>query len=187
MRTFSSAVSTAIQNDRFRYFFLIKLEFSQDFYFTSLPYDVTYDGQTWLSDGGVFEVDSPQFSTILDREAYKIIITDLVDSMSAEFKLGVVGSKVEVMVGIIDPSTNQPLLGTNDVIHIYTGFADSPSIENNWDTKTAIIEGSSPMADLDQVNITMVSKDGMDQLSQSDTSYDKIYDDSEIQLKWGKV
>lgn len=189
MRTFSDNVTTAFNYSSFKYFFLIKLELGTTTYrFTSYHSDLTITGDgTYTSDGGLFEVESPKFSSILDREAYRVIITDLVDELSNKFKQGVIGEPITVKVGIIDPATNEPLINSDDLIFIYKGYVDSPSIENSWDSKTAVIEGTSPMADLDQVNVTMVSKDGMDQLSQSDTSYDNIYDDQEIQLKWGKV
>ena len=53
-------------------------------------------------------------------------------------------------------------------------------------TKLAIIEGTSPMSDLDLVNPFITSADGMDQKNASDTSFDEIYENSEITLKWGK-
>ena len=43
------------------------------------------------------------------------------------------------------------------------------------------------MADLDSVNVIYSSKDGMDQLSATDTSFDEIYDGAEIATKWGKI
>jgi len=33
----------------------------------------------------------------------------------------------------------------------------------------------------------MVSKDGMNQYSDTDTSFDKVYDNVEIELNWGKI
>jgi len=187
MRSFNGNLESVFNSDRIEYFFLIKLSFSQDFYFTSYHSDIAWDGQTWVADGGLLEVDSPRFSSVVDREAYKIVLTDLVDQLAGEFKAGVIGSDIQVWAGFTDPSTGQPMLASGDVVSIYSGYVDSPAIENDWETKTAVIEGSSPMADLDRVNLIMVSKDGMDQLNLSDTSYDRIYDDAEISLKWGKV
>ena len=186
MREFSSDVLAALASDNVSYFFLIELGFSTTYRFTSFSRDIVFEENTYIADGGLFEFDSPKNSSVVDREAYKVILTDLTDNLYAEFKLNVVGKDIKVMVGFLD-SNNEPLLGTNDIVYIYKGYVDSPSIQNNWETKLAVFEGSSPMADLDQVNLTMVSGDGMDQLSSTDTSYDHIYDDSEIQLKWGKL
>jgi len=191
MRSFSTAVTTAINAQRFKYFFLIELTFgSTSYYFTSYNRDITWpstNSNTYTSDGGLFEFDTPNFSSVLDREAYKVVITDISDQFANHFKSGVIGSPINVKVGIVDPSTDQPLTGDDDIMHLYSGFVDSPSIENDWDRKIAVIEGTSPMADLDQVNITMVSKDGMDQIDGTDTSFDSLYEDSEINIKWGKV
>ena len=43
------------------------------------------------------------------------------------------------------------------------------------------------MSDLDMVKPFISSKDGMDQKSATDTSFDEVYEDNEITLKWGKV
>jgi len=198
MREFSSAVTTAINAERFKYFFLIELTFTlfnpnsnqyedTEYYFTSYNRDLDWNSNTYIADGGLFEFEPPNFSSVLDREAYKVVITDISDQFAAHFKSGVIGSPIKVRAGIIDPSTDQPLTATEDIISLYSGFIDGPSIENNWDTKLALIEGTSPMADLDQINVRMVSKDGMDQLDSLDTSFDSLYEDSEINLKWGKV
>ena len=187
MRTFSTAVSSAFNNDKFKYFFLIKLELNTTYYFTSHSSDIDWAGQTWTSDGGVFEFDSPKFSSILDREAYRVVITDLVDQLSQEFRVGVVGKNITVYVGIVDHLTGLPLTGAGDIINLYKGYVDAPAIENDWDTKFAVIEGTSPMADLDMVRSTMASKDGRDQVSLTDSCCDYLYEDSEINLKWGKT
>lgn len=158
-----------------------------NYYFTSYNRNITWNSNLYTADGGLFEFESPNFSSILDREAYKVVITDISDQFAAHFKSGVIGSPIKVRVGIVDPTTDQPLVNTADIISLYSGFVDGPTIENNWDTKLAVIEGTSPMADLDQINVRMVSKDGMDQLDASDTSFDSLYEDSEINLKWGKV
>jgi hypothetical protein len=185
-RTFTTAFNNIINSDSINYFFLFKLELSQNYYFTSFNRDIVWDSQTWVSDGGVFEVDPPKTSSIVDREAYRVVITDIDNDFSDEFKQGVIGADIKVWAGLLD-STGNPLLNSGDIISVYSGFVDQPSIKIDWDTKYANLEGTSPMADLDQVNLFMVSKDGMDNVSATDTSFDFIYDDSEIHLKWGKV
>ena len=71
--------------------------------------------------------------------------------------------------------------------NVYKGVVDKPLINNNFDTKLAVLEGTSPMSDLDMVRSFMTSKAGMDQRSASDTSFDEIFDDKQITVKWGKV
>jgi hypothetical protein len=186
MRVFSSAVQTLIDSGNIEYFFLITLEFTNTYRMTSYRSNLIYDGDTYIADGGLFEIDEPKFSSVVDREAYRIVIAEDLDEMSAEFEANVVGKPIDVKVGFVD-TNGQPLLNVDDVVSIYKGNADSPSITNNWEEKLAVIEGTSPMADLDAVNVRYTSKDGMDQINTNDTSFDEIYGGREITFKWGKV
>jgi len=186
MRTFSSAVQTVLDSDNINFIYLITLEFNSTYHFTSYNTDITYSGNTYLSDGGLYEFDTPKFSSVVDREAYKVVITDLLDEMAAEFELNVVGKGVDVKVALLD-SNGYPMLGTNDVLSIYKGYVDAPRITNDFEQKLAVIECTSPMSDLDTTRSFFTSKDGMDQVSSSDTSFDEIFENKEISLKWGKV
>lgn len=199
-RTFSTNFLSVINSDTIKYFYLIQIELEKTgastqtrntYYYTSYDRNISWNGQTWSGDGGLFEIDSPRFSSIIDREAYTVVLQDKDNTLSDIFKQGVIGNDIFVRVGVLDSSGN-PLLGTDsngvsDVVSIYSGFIDSPSITIDWDVKTAKIQGTSPMADLDQIKLFMVSKDGMDQKSASDTSFDKIYEDNETHLAWGKI
>jgi len=186
MRTFSSAVQTVLDSDTIRFVYLIELQFNSTYRFTSYNTDIIYDGNTYSADGGLYEFDTPKFSSTIDREAYKVVITDFLNEMAAEFDLNVIGKPVEVKVALLD-SAGAPMLGTNNVLSVYSGFVDSPSITNDYEQKMAVLECTSPMADLDTVNTLYTSKDGMDQLSSTDTSFDEIFENKEISIKWGKV
>ena len=186
MRQFSPAVQVILDSDLIEYAFLIKLSLNYDYYLTSNGYDVVYDGNTYLANSGLYEFDSPKSSTILDRESYKVIISELFNEMIPEFKLNVVGKPIEVFVALRD-ANGDLLLSTDDVLKVYKGTVDRPSITNDFDKKLAVLEGTSPMSDLDLVNTFITSKDGMDQKSDTDTSFDEIYEGGEITLKWGKV
>jgi len=186
MRQFSTAVQTVLDSDLIEYAFLIKLSFNSSYYLTSNGYDVVYNGNTYLANSGFYEFDSPKFSTVVDRESYKVVISELFNEMLPEFKLNVVGKPIEVFVALRDASGDL-LLSTGDVLKVYKGTVDKPSISNDFEEKLAILEGTSPMSDLDLVRVFITSKDGMDQKSATDTSFDEVYDGSEITIKWGKV
>jgi hypothetical protein len=186
MRTFSTAVQTVLDSDLIQYAFLIKLNFNFNYYLTSDSYDVVYNGNTYLANSGLYSFDSPKFSTVVDRESYKVIISDLFDQMMAEFKINVVGKPIEVFVALRD-ANGALLLSTSDVLRVYKGYVDKPSITNDFYEKLAVLEGTSPMADLDLVRNFISSKNGMDQRSSTDTTFDQIYDGNEITLRWGKV
>lgn len=186
MRSFSAAVQTVLDSDLIEYTFLIKLQFNTTYYLTDNSYDVDYDTDTYLANSGLYEYDSPKFSTVIDRESYKVVVSELLNEMLPEFKSNVVGKPIEVFVALRN-SSGELLTSTDDVIRVYKGYVDKPAISNDFEQKLAIIEGTSPMSDLDMVKNFITSKDGMDQKSTLDTSFDEIYENSEITIKWGKV
>ena len=187
MRNFSTTVQSIIDSGNIKFFYLIDLYFNSTYHLTSYSRDIDYDGNVYTSDGGLFEIDAPKLSSIVDREAYKVIVADLDDSLLTDIRSNVVGKDILVRLGFINPANNQPLLDPQDIVYVYKGFVDSPEIVNNWESKLASIEGTSPMADLDMVNSYVTSRDSIKQRNPNDTSFDEIYDSSELDLKWGKV
>lgn len=186
MRQFSAAAQAVLDSDSIDYAFLIKLSFNSDYYLTSNSYDVDYDGNTYLANSGLFDFDSPSSSTVVDRESYTIVVSEVFNDMLPEFKLNVVGKPVAVYMALRD-ANGDLLTSTEDVLMIYKGTVDKPSISNDFEEKLATLEGTSPMSDLDLVRTFITSKDGMDQKSATDTSFDEVFDGNEITLKWGKV
>ncbi|MDB4378635.1 DUF2163 domain-containing protein [bacterium] len=186
MRKFSNVVKTVLASDSIEFFFLIKLEFTQTYYLTSYSSDIDFDGNTYSANGGLYEYDSPKMSSVVDRESYRVVIADLSNIMLNEYLSNVVGKPMTVYAGFID-SNGYPITNPSDVIMVYKGFVDKPTIQNDFEKKLAILEGTSPMSDLDAVNTFYVSRDGMDQKNLSDTSFDDMYQDIEIKYKWGKV
>jgi len=185
MRKISPKVQALIDNGDISYFFLIDLELNNNYYLTSLPQDVTFRGNVYTADGGLFEVDSPKFSTVIDREAYKIVIADLNDALMRDFAKGVIGKDITVRVGFLD-ANKQPLLDEEDVVSVYKGYVDSPVITNNWEEKLAVLEGTSPMADFDSVNVVYTSRNGMKQINKDDTTFDDMFEGVDVAMKWGK-
>jgi len=186
MRQFSTAVQQVLDSDYIQFTYLIKLSFNSTYYLTSNSYDLEYKDDVYIANGGVYEFDSPKFSTVIDRESYKIVISEVLNQLYAEFRNNVIGKDIEVFVAIKD-SGDQYMLGDDDVLRIYKGTVDKPVITNNFDEKLAVLEGTSPMSDLDMSKPFITSRDGMDQKSSTDTSFDEIYKNSEINLKWGKI
>ena len=97
-----------------------------------------------------------------------------------------IGKDFQVWLGFCD-SFGEPLLGATEVFSVYKGYTDRPQLEFDFEKSLAVLEGTSPMSDLDAVNAIYVSKDGMDQYDENDTSFDAIYEDAETTVKWGKV
>lgn len=187
MRTFSTTVRNILNGDNVRFFYLIDLYFNNAYHFTSYSNNIVYNENTYISDGGLFEIDTPKLSSIVDREAYKVIIVDLADELLQEIEANIVGKDILVRIGFIDPVTNAPLLNNEDIQYVYKGYVDKPEVVNDWDNKLASIEGTSPMSDLDMVNSFVTSRSSMKARNATDTSFDEIFDNSELELKWGKI
>jgi hypothetical protein len=186
MRTFSSTVENILLSGNIDFFFLIKLSFNSNYYITSYSNDIVYNGDTYSANGGLFEVDSPKFSSVVDREAYRVLVLDNLNAMKTEIEANVVGKPIEVKLGFVDSNGN-PITTPSDVLSIYKGYVDNPVISNDWEHKVITFEGTSALADLDMINSYITSRDGMDQKSLKDTSFDQIYENSAIEVKWGKI
>jgi len=186
MRQFSTAIQTVLDSDLIEFTYLIKLSLASTYYLTSSSHDLEFDSNVYIANGGVYEFDSPKFSTVIDRESYKIVISEVLNQLYSEFRNNVIGKDVEVFVALKSAGGDY-MLGTDDVLRIYKGTIDKPTITNNFNEKLAVIEGTSPMSDLDMSKPFITSRDGMDQKSSTDTSFDEIYKNSEINLKWGKI
>lgn len=187
MRTFSSTVQSLINQDTVDFFFLIDLEFSTTYRLSSLPYNVTFNGNTYEANGAILEVDSPKFSSVVDRESYRVVVVeDENNTFKTEIGNNVVGKNITARVGFFD-STGDPVLNVDDTLLVYKGYVDSPAISNNFDNKIVTFEGTSPMADLDMVISFIGSKNGIKQKDSNDESFSNVYGESIIKLKWGKV
>ena len=202
MRIFSSNVQSALNASKVDFFFLIRLDFNRPSgpiqaskikKFSNLPKDIIYNTETYTGSSGLFEYDSPKFSSVVDREAYKIVITDLINEISTEMRNNIVGHDIEVRVGFLDPN-GEPYLNPQDVLLVYKGFIDRPILQSTQENKLAVLEGTSPMADLDMVRSFMSSKAGIGLRSvidsegnPTDTSFNFIYDNEEIMIRWGRI
>lgn len=205
MKKLSNAVNTLIFEKNISYFFLVSLDITSAIqHYTSLPYDITMgDGNTYSSENSVYGVDPPRISDIVDREAYKISLSDPSFLLKYYFEDGIIGRDVSVRIGFIN-STDSDIQGhddtlvypgevfkdMNDTILIYAGAVDNHgyTIDIRNSEVIATIEGSSPMADLDLVKTFYTSKNSISQRSSTDTCFDSVHEGSgSIQVRWGKV
>jgi hypothetical protein len=166
-------------------------------YHTTAPFNITVDGVTYLADGNLKSTEPPKLSRVVDREAYKLIYADPAFVFRPMFEVGLVGTKFRVYYGFFNTLAitiggalpGQPLLQPADIPLVYKGLIDSHGYTVSEDDEVdAIIEGSSPVANLDAKKVITTSKDYLRQIGMtSDTSFDQVYDGSKsIDLIWGK-
>lgn len=186
MRTFSANVEAALERGTLEPFYLVAIHFAGGVQrMTSLPHNYSYDGDQYISDGKLLSFAPLKNNNVVDRSAFKITLSDIDGSIQTEFENGAIGKDIQVWVSFTDEN-GVPLQNYEDVVPVYSGTIDKPFIRNDFDTITATIEGSSPLSDLDAVNSYMVSRDGMDQISSTDTSFDAVFEATEIEIRWGR-
>jgi len=186
MKTFSTSVSQALSQDHVEYFFLVDLELNANYYMTTHAQDITVDGHTYGANGAIFNYDPPKQNSVVDRDAYKIAFIDPNNHLLQEARAGIVGKTVRIRAGFVH-NTLGPLTSSSDLVYVYSGYVDAPSISNDFETKILSIECSSPMADLDAVKPFFTTKYGVAQYDTGDTCFDRIHDGYSLQLKWGKT
>jgi hypothetical protein len=186
MRSLSAAALAALNLPNPKFFLLADLGFSTPVRATSLPYPVTYNSNLYSPDTAVVSFGPPRVSNTVDREVYELTLIDHNNEYQAYARAGINGKLLTVYAGFLN-SAEQPLLGGTDVFIAYKGFMDSAAIVNDGQSKLLVIKAASPMGNLDATGGYIASKDGMDQVSSTDTSFDEIYSGSKpINMKWGK-
>lgn len=189
MRSISVAALAALNLPSPKFFLLAKLITSSgDFYFSGLPYTVSFNGQTYVGSSSVISFGPPRISTTVDREIYELVVSDTSDTIQSLARTGAAGADLYVYAGLFD-SDNKPLLSVDDVMIAYSGVIDNIVIVNDYESKLAKLQAASPMANLDGTGGFMASKNGMKQLAPgvTDTSFDELYTGSKsVTLRWGK-
>jgi hypothetical protein len=191
----SNTIKNIVELDRIKFFFLVSIG---NRHYTSNPFNVTLsNGITYISDGGLTNVDPPTFSSTIDRSTYSVTFSDVSSELKSYFEEGATGDSFAVRIGFyntLDNETEGVQVGNiftqiSNTILIYKGVVDTQSyaLSFNNGELAAKVEGSSPMADLDLVNPFYTNKDSMKQVSVDDTAFDKVFEGSgQIKLKWGK-
>lgn len=186
MKSNSAELISILGNENLGTFILAEFDFSSTVYRASLPTDVVWNGNLYVSESELIDYEAPRYSTTVDTEAYKIRVAAQDNTLSDLISQGVIGRKVRLRLGFTVGGVAQ--LGNDQTLLAYSGMVKSVSKQvEDEDGKFWTLECSSPMADLDSKSPFITSRSGMDQRSETDTSFDEIYEGSEeIDLKWGK-
>ena len=186
MRKLSAAALAALNLPNPKFYLLAEIQFSPVLRLTSTPFDITYNGQVFSSTNSIIGFGPPRVSSTVDREVYELSFLDHDNFFQSYLRSGITGKFLTVYAGFFN-EYDVPLRDVGDVMIAYRGFIDSGKIINDGEKKQGIISAASPMASLDSIGGYIVSKDGMDQVSQTDTSFDDVYvGGKSINLKWGK-
>lgn len=192
MKKVSTRLQSALTSQGFGYFIIIKF-WELGYRCTTLPYDVTINNEVYAAANRIKLLESPTQSSIVDREAYKIQITDLDNYFRQYFESEATGDRVTVSMGVGDIETGLPYTNADDFLILFSGIIDTCTIESDPQEGTldAIVELSSPVASLDKRNTFYSSKRAyLDRIAnpENDTSFDYVHQGSgQSLLKWGKA
>lgn len=192
----SQTISNILEGYTLNFFYLVSIRETD--HYTSASHDILMEnGITYISDGGLFSVESPRMSSTVDRASYKIAFTDPTFAMKSYFESGATGDKITVRLGFyntlgeivdgVEPGDYFPQMA--NTIVAYQGVVDSHMYDINIaeGSSIATIEGSSPMADLDLVKSFFTNKESMKIRNPDDTAFRDVFSGSgAISLKWGK-
>jgi hypothetical protein len=188
MINLSTAISGLLLGDVVEIFYLLDVD---GFRSTSHFSNVTLDGVLFESNGAIVNVEPPQISSTVDRQAFKITLTDVGVPFGSVAENGLLGLPVSLKMGFINPLTDLPFVDAADYLEVYTGEIDGVSYSINTASqgeKLFIISCTSPMSDLDLRRPVYSSNDYMNKNHPGDTCYEQIYEGSgPISLRWGKL
>jgi hypothetical protein len=194
MRQLSSNIQTLIANETVQAFYMVLIRHYDDgfihFNTTSCYCDVTLsNGISYVSDGKLKSADPPQINTNVDREQYKVILSDPAFDEGANVGNGLVGKIMEVRVGFINPATGLPFTNIEDTFVTYKGRVDRTSYLVDTEDGNVDLEiiGVSPLISLDMVKGYYTSRDNVRAQDSTDSSFDSVYEGSgAITVRWGK-
>lgn len=176
MKSNSSQFLTMIESGTIDDFFvMVKIDLHDTTVsYTSLPHDIGYSGNTYLSTDLLLEFEAPRISDTLDREVYKIKLNDSSNFFAAQFDQGVTGAEVEVYLAFVIDGEYK--LDPGEVIFAYGGTIDEVTRDTDYQSysKEVVLECSSPMADLDMAYSFITSRKGMDQVDATDTAFTEL-------------
>jgi hypothetical protein len=187
MRNFNSFILSNLKSNNLKTYSLFDFDLENTpAKFASTPYPITFNGSNYVTDIGVIDFKVPIQSASVDRQSFSVAISDNLSILKNSVSKSNAGRDATIYMGFFN-TDGTPNTNPENVLIVYKGFIDKTSYSNDFDEAVFIIELSSPMADLSLVNTMITSADGMDQYNLTDTSFDKVIEDNEEIVKWGKI
>jgi len=195
MITFSPTVRQIIADGKAEVFFFVFVKNGDGSLFrASTTHHTSFkagDNINYVADDFIISADPPQQSSTVDREQYKLTLADPEFTTAAEAENGLVGKKVEVRLGFINPDNGKPLVqDMADTFIVYKGKVDG--LSSSFDTVETgellfVMSCASPMVSLDQSRGVYLSRDEIRSRTPTDSCCDKIYTGSSaLTIKWGR-
>ena len=190
MIKFSQRIVTMLAKPVIEAFYMVNIDKGKSC-MSSHHSDVLFNGDLYRSDAQVVSVDPPQQTTVVDRQQFRVTVSDPTMEYGALAETGLVGIPISVYIAFVDVDTGQPILDNDAVITVYRGRIDGTkySLETNEQGKSLFeIACTSPMGDLDATRVLRITQDFMDKNYPGDSSFSQVYQGTgNIYLRWGKA
>lgn len=204
MRTRSAAINTILALENIVYFYFIEIgpytdtDNNENQYqrYVTHNYNLTIDSKLYIADNKIVSVDPPRLSSSVDKESYKIVLTDPDFQFRGLFERGFSQVKVKISIGFYNTSSGtlggaavgEPLTNIADTITVYQGTVDNQVYAINPNGGIIVtLECTSPMGALAMSKPFLTTDDSMHQVSSTDTSFSQVFKGSKgIGLLWGK-
>jgi hypothetical protein len=186
MKSYSSFILDRLASDSATVFLVIDITIPSAKRWTTLPYNVTIGGQTYLGKAGLVTFDMPRSDQALGRDSYKITVSDPDRTLEGELTQAGTGAPFSIRLGFFNTSS-QPVL--TDLVTIYKGSIDTYVFSQEEETRTLSIQGVSPAGALSYGRAIFTDKDYIKQQNNLDTSMDLVGTTSleKLILGWGKA
>lgn len=188
MKKVSATIKSLITTGQpIKYFVLVKIFSTPILTFSSLPFSVSFDGDSYASNSRLIGYDAMRHSNLLDRGEYKISVSDYDKAVENTLISSGFSAIMQVRAGVFD-AAGVPDLSLNGMVLVYKGLIDtwSPTMQDN--KRELVIQGTSPMGPLDWTNPSYTSPATVKRWNSNDTSMDFIGSirEEELTIKWGK-
>jgi hypothetical protein len=200
MRVFGTSLETALRSPEAYAYGLIQIgPFAYDNYVfaaTTASHDIVMGGVTFVKASPIIKLDPPRLSPSVDREVYKIHLSDPEYSFRERLEGGAFGTPVSVKATIGVPNFNANAgvfraesVVTEALVTAYKGTLDSYmyNISPEGDVVLELI-CTSPMGALGLTRAILTSPNWMRQRYPGDNSFDQVSEGSrQIALLWGRT
>ncbi|QCO57438.1 hypothetical protein EOK75_17135 (plasmid) [Pseudorhodobacter turbinis] len=185
MKTNSTELLATLTQDNVGFFFIVHFQFNANYYFTTLPYDLNWNGNLYRSEDTIIEFEAPRATTVVDRQTYRLRLSGLDPVMSAEIENGIIHLPVTIQMGF---TINEvPLTGIADMNHVYSGTVSNAKKEITDSSQIFSIECSAPLSSLDAKSTLFTTRDGIRSFSAIDTCFDQVLEGGgSFDVNWGK-
>jgi hypothetical protein len=176
-------------------FTVVYIDLNNPYRMCTLPYEVVIGGHVYDKKDTLLSIDAPRSTTVVDREVFKIVVTDEYGDLRSAMSESLTGKRIEVSIGLINTlqrnvgvyAPGEPILDTSKMFTAYKGYINGYKVLSGNEAQGVEIQGSSPMGDLGLQKRLYTTPHAAKQFLSSDTCFDNVYDDYNlIDLQWGK-